>query len=73
MPDTPADRLRAARLAVDLTQAELAGRLGISQGYLADMERGRKAPSLEILVAVAGATGADPHDLDERLASRRPR
>jgi len=36
-----------------MRQAELASQLGISQGQLSKVERGRVAPTLEILLGVA--------------------
>ena len=42
--------LRADR---DLTQEVVAARIGISQKYLSELERGEKSPSWETLVAIA--------------------
>jgi len=64
------DRLRAARLAADLSQGKLAEALGISQSYVADVERGRRQPTLEWLILAADAVGCNRSELDERLADR---
>lgn len=57
-------RLRAAREAQELTQAEAAEKAGITQVYWCNLESGKKInPSLEILVKVAKAVGATPNDL----------
>jgi transcriptional regulator with XRE-family HTH domain len=48
-------RVRAAREAVGLTQAELARRLEISQPVIAALEAGRGNPTIGQLAAVAGA------------------
>ncbi len=72
-PDTPAARLRALRARAGLTQQQLADRLGITQGYVADVERGRRVPGLDWLHDAATALGWDPHELDPRLASTAPR
>ena len=42
--------LRADR---ELTQEVVAARIGISQKYLSELERGEKSPSWETLVAIA--------------------
>jgi transcriptional regulator with XRE-family HTH domain len=47
---------RAARL---LTQPELAARVGISPGYLAQVEGGSRRPSPEVLQRLAGALSVD--------------
>jgi len=46
-------RMRALRESRELTQEQAADRIGISQKYLSELERGQKSPSWEILVAVA--------------------
>ena len=51
---------RAARL---LTQPELAARVGISPGYLAQVEGGSRRPSPEVLQRLAGALSVDVPDV----------
>jgi transcriptional regulator with XRE-family HTH domain len=46
-------RMKSIRDARDLTQDEVADRIGISQKYLSELERGEKSPSWETLVAIA--------------------
>lgn len=46
-------RLKAIRLWRGMTQTELARRAGIGQGYLSDMESGRRPVSAELLTALA--------------------
>ncbi|WP_216856909.1 helix-turn-helix domain-containing protein [Acidisoma sp. S159] len=53
------DNLRAARLKSDLTQAEIADRLGITQQYLSLIETGRKNVTLRTMIALADVLGAD--------------
>jgi DNA-binding XRE family transcriptional regulator len=75
------DELRAERRRRGQTQAEVAGRAGISVQYLSELERGRKEPSSEVLAAAAGALELSLLDLTvavarrlraERLGSNRP-
>ena len=47
------ERLKELRKQADLTQVELAGKLGIVQSSYADWERGRKKPTQDNLVKIA--------------------
>lgn len=49
--------LKALRIDSQLSQAELAERAGISQGYLSELERGEKQPTLPVLKSLASALG----------------
>jgi transcriptional regulator with XRE-family HTH domain len=53
-------RLRKAR---GLTQEQLAHDADIDLTYLGGIERGRRNPSLAVLVRIAAALGAEPADL----------
>jgi transcriptional regulator with XRE-family HTH domain len=46
-------RIRALREDRNLTQEQAGDRIGISQKYLSELERGQKSPSWEVLVAIA--------------------
>ncbi len=48
-------RIRKAREAQKMTQAELAGRAGVTQSYIAYLERGTRTPSLARLQRLARA------------------
>lgn len=51
-------KLRALRYDRNLTQAELAKQLGLArQGYLSNLETGRKMPSLDLVVQIADLFG----------------
>jgi DNA-binding XRE family transcriptional regulator len=52
-PDLKAIGLRIRELRGDLRQEDVALQLGVSQGQLSKVERGRIAPTLEMLMAVA--------------------
>lgn len=45
--------MQALRADRELTQEVVADRIGISQKYLSELERGQKSPSWETLVAIA--------------------
>ena len=49
-----AKRLRSMRNMLHLTQASLADRIGITQPYLAELERGDKNPSIDVLQKLCG-------------------
>ncbi|MEK7477451.1 MAG: helix-turn-helix domain-containing protein [Candidatus Coatesbacteria bacterium] len=46
-------RIRLARHAMNYTQTQLAARSGISDNFVAHLERGTRSPSLETLIAIA--------------------
>lgn len=46
------DIVRARRKTMDLTQNELARKLGVSQVYLSDLENGKRSLSAERLLAL---------------------
>ncbi len=48
-------RLRAFRIAKGHTMKECAEKYGISKRYLADLERGKKAPKLDTLVRISNS------------------
>ena len=52
-----ADRIKAARELLGLSQGELAGAAGLSQGFISQVERGQKVATEETLRAVAKSTG----------------
>lgn len=55
-----ATRLRAIRKWKGLTQTELAERTGLAQGYISDLDTGRKTGTAETMEAIAGALAVDP-------------
>lgn len=50
--DTIGERVKRARNSIQMTQNELAGRLGLSQGYISAVENGRDKANVEILVGL---------------------
>lgn len=58
------ERLRQLRQAHKLTQTDLAHRLGLARhGYISNLEAGRKAPSLELVVRIADLFRVTTDDL----------
>lgn len=57
--------LKQARLAKNLTQAAVASRVGLSRPAYANVERGRKNPSLEVAIRLAELLG---HPVEELFA-----
>lgn len=60
IPATFAGALRRIRLEQGKSQVEFSKTLGISQGYLSDLERGNKQPSDTLLIALTSRYGAIP-------------
>ena len=54
-PQTLGERLRARRLELGLTLAEVAERAGLSLPYVSNLERGRGNPTTKALGAIAAA------------------
>jgi transcriptional regulator with XRE-family HTH domain len=61
-------RINEARKEAGLTQRELSTRLGISQPYLAQLERGERALSTVMQARIASAIGVDPIELVDFMA-----
>lgn len=62
------DRLRAIRQRRDLTQAELAEKVGVFQTAISQFEQGRAQPSIETLYRIAEALGVSAAELLENPA-----
>lgn len=56
-------RIREARLKKKLTQDQLSEKADIGLYYLGEVERGVKAPSLKVFVAIADALGVSTDSL----------
>lgn len=61
-------RLREVREDRGLSQAALAELAGIKQGYVSDLERGRRMPSFEILIRLRDILDCS---LDDLVASKK--
>ena len=60
-------RIRRARKAAGMTQADLAEKLGISTSFLGHIERGTRKASLDTLVKMANELGVSLDSLDSQL------
>ena len=52
-----AERVRAARTYLEMSQVEFAQALGVSQSYLSNLENGTSQPSIEVLRKLHEMTG----------------
>ena len=57
------DRLIEARQESQLSQQQLAEKAGISQGYLSEIESGKKSGSLSVLTRIAAALDVELRDI----------
>src|SRR5262245_1171278 len=58
MPRLFGDKLRLLRRQHNMTQVELADQLGLaSQGYVANLEAGQEAPSLDLIIRISHVLG----------------
>lgn len=51
--------LRRLRMAADITQEELARRVGLKQSNLSRIEHGKQQPTLRVALAIAKELGVD--------------
>jgi transcriptional regulator with XRE-family HTH domain len=60
--------LAAARRQANVTQEELASRLGKPQSFVSEFERGQRRVDVVELLAISRALGVDPLDLFAEIA-----
>ena len=65
----PATDIRKIRIAMDITQAELASASGISQGTIAKIERGKISASSETVVKLFNTLESMNHDFSKGLTA----
>ena len=58
-----AKKLKAVRIAKNLTQLELSEKAGISANYYAKVERGEATPSLDTFAKIVKALGVKSSDI----------
>ena len=62
-----ADYLKKRRLAENLTQTQMAERIGTSQSYYSQLESGARKPGIGMVGKIARALGVDPPSLRRLL------
>lgn len=55
-------QIRTIRLQKGISQLELSLRAGLSQSFLASLEKGKKTPSVATMFKIANALGVNPKD-----------
>ena len=58
--------IKARRLALDMTQKELAEKVNVDQSMICQIERGSKAPSLPLSVEIADVLGCKVDEMVEQ-------
>lgn len=53
------DRIKKLRLSLGLKQVQFSQQVRVSQGYLAEVEKGKKIPSSRVLLAISTVFGVD--------------
>lgn len=56
-------KIKEIRIEKELTQIELARKIGMSQSYLSELERNKKSPTLRQLCRIAEALEVHPSKL----------
>ena len=62
LPRVLGKKIQKRRKQLELTQEDVADKVGISRAYMGYIEQGRYAPSLEVLEKVAKALKSSPKD-----------
>ncbi|MGN1249391.1 MAG: helix-turn-helix domain-containing protein [Candidatus Spyradocola sp.] len=66
------ERVRVRRRELKITQADLAEKLETSVGYIGHMERGRRTPSLDMLMALCKVLQVTPNYLLQDYITGEP-
>jgi transcriptional regulator with XRE-family HTH domain len=62
------DRIKIIRVKKGISQIELSLRSNLSQSFLANLEKGKKQPSVLTLIRIAGALEVNPQDFFRETA-----
>ena len=65
------EQLRAARLAIGISQEELGHRAGLDRTYISSCERGKRNISLEAIVRLSKALNLSPSQLLNGLEEKK--
>lgn len=66
---TLGQNIKIKRQELDLCQFELAERVGVTQTHISDIERGKRNPSVELLIKIAKAFKCDVNYLTEEVSA----
>lgn len=66
---TLGQNIKIKRQELDLCQFELAERVGVTQTHISDIERGKRNPSVELLIKIAKALKYDVNYLTEEVSA----
>lgn len=55
--------IKARRKLLGINQEQLAEKINLSEKYVSDIETGRRLGSLETLISIADALGAEPYEM----------
>ena len=67
-----AANIRACRVAAEMTQAELAQRIGVTCNAVSNYENARREPGLETMSMMAAALGVEVGDIVPHVEPNRP-
>jgi len=56
------ERMKSIRIKKEISQMELSLRSNLSQSFIANIEKGKKQPSVLTLIKIADALGVNPQD-----------
>jgi transcriptional regulator with XRE-family HTH domain len=65
--------VRAARLAAEISQEELAHKAGVERSHMGKIERGEHMPTLALALKIAKALGVSTSDLVRETEAALPR
>ncbi len=57
------ERLKEVRLKKDMSQGDIARKLGVHRSYISGIERGVRNPTIKNIEKIAAALGVSPHTL----------
>ena len=61
------DKIKSIRIKKGISQMELSFRSNLSQSFIANIEKGKKQPSVLTLIRIADALGVNPQDFFPEL------
>lgn len=65
------DELRKVRLAADLSQEQVAIKAKITREYVSIVERGKRSPTVDVLLRICKGIGVSAADVIRRVEKQR--